>query len=256
MISKNRIKDIHALGMKKNRDCRKQFVAEGPKVVGELLRTLPCIYIAATETWLAEHASEITLNGTPVCDEVSESELCKASFLQTPQQVIAIFEKPAECPFDSTLAALDICLALDGVQDPGNVGTILRLADWFGISHIICSPDTADVYSPKVVQATMGALGRIQVHKAELPALLSALPADIPIYGTFLNGKPLYQESLSPNGIIIMGNEGQGIRPATESLIRRRLFIPSWPEGRPTSESLNVAIATAIICAEFRRRQA
>lgn len=253
MISKNRIKDIHALGLKKNRDSLGLFVAEGPKIVSELLHVFTCTYIAYTQDWFSSHVSELPEN-IPFQDEVTNLELAKASFLQTPQQVIAIFKKPEVVSPSSKFAQKDICLALDGVQDPGNVGTILRLADWFGIEHLFCSPDTADVFSPKVVQASMGAISRVQVHKVSLPEFLETLPDDIPVYGTFLDGKDIHRSELSPNGIIVMGNEGNGIRPETEVRIKYKLFVPSYPVGRPTSESLNVAIATAITCEEFRRR--
>ena len=141
---------------------------------------------------------------------------------------------------------------LDGVQDPGNLGTIARVADWFGIRHIICSPDTADIYNPKAVQATMGALARVKFYYTELAMVLSQYSG--PIYGTFLDGNNIYKEELSRNGIIVMGNEGKGISQRTREMINRRLLIPNYPEGTLTTESLNVAIATSIVCAEFRRR--
>jgi TrmH family RNA methyltransferase len=140
------------------------------------------------------------------------------------------------------------------VQDPGNLGTIIRLADWFGIEHIFCSQGTVDVYNPKVIQATMGAMARVQLHYVDLPALITSLHKDIPVYGTFLDGNDMYGEPLSGNGLIVMGNEGNGISEEVSRLINRRLYIPNYPQERETSESLNVATATAIICAEFRRR--
>ncbi len=252
MLTKNRIKEIHALSIKKNRDKHGLFIAEGPKIVSELLEIFPCNYIMASKQWLQNQKSTL-LYQIPSIDEITEEELHKASFLQTPQQVLAIFQKPLEEPFEVNLARKNLCLALDGIQDPGNVGTILRLADWFGIEDILCSLDTADVFSPKVVQASMGAIGRVKIHKADLPKLFSTMSSDIPIYGTFLNGENIYYQELTTHGIIIMGNEGNGIRPETEKRITKRLFIPNYPEGRPTSESLNVAIATAIVCQEFRR---
>jgi TrmH family RNA methyltransferase len=143
---------------------------------------------------------------------------------------------------------------LDGIQDPGNLGTIIRLVDWFGIKNLICSPDTADVYNPKTVQASMGGIARMQVFYQSLPELLDELK-DIPIYGTFLDGANLYQEKLTAAGLIVMGNEGNGIRPAVEKRIANRLYIPNFPPGTESTESLNVAVATAITCAEFRRQQ-
>ena len=138
-------------------------------------------------------------------------------------------------------------------QDPGNLGTIIRLADWFGIEDIFCSTGTVDVFNPKTVQATMGAIARVKVHYCDLPKLISSLKG-IPVYGTFLDGNIIYSETLSANGLIVMGNEGNGISREVEALINRRLYIPNYPQERETSESLNVAIATAVVCAEFRRR--
>ena len=147
-----------------------------------------------------------------------------------------------------------LCMGLDDVQDPGNVGTIVRLADWFGIEQIYASQHTADVFSPKVVQATMGALARVRVEYVDLPLFLSSLPSQLPIMGTFLEGNNVYESKLPANGILIMGNEGNGISEAVGKLVTQRLHIPNFPQGRLTSESLNVAIATAIVCSEFRRR--
>ena len=146
-------------------------------------------------------------------------------------------------------------MALDDIQDPGNLGTIIRLADWFGIEHIICSPNTVDVYNPKTIQATMGGIARVKVYYTPLPDLIKSL-GDTPIYGTLLNGDNMYSQRLSRNGLIIMGNEGNGISKEVESLITRKLYIPNYPQSRETSESLNVAIATAVVCAEFRRQAA
>lgn len=142
---------------------------------------------------------------------------------------------------------------LDTVQDPGNLGTIIRIADWFGVENIICSKETADVYNPKTIQATMGAIGRVHLHYCDLCDFLDKVP-DIPLFGTFLEGKNIYEASLPANGILLMGNEGKGISSQLELRITQKLFIPGFPSGRKTSESLNVAIATAIACSEFRRR--
>ena len=161
---------------------------------------------------------------------------------------------------DGVLAMGDgLWVALDGVQDPGNLGTIIRTCDWFGIHHILCSRETADCYNPKVVQATMGALARVQLHYVDdLPGILRQhKDKGCPIYGTLLDGKNMYEPMAIPDkdkGIIIMGNEGNGISPAVRELVTQPLFIPSYPADMPTSESLNVSIATAIILAEFRRK--
>ena len=188
--------------------------------------------------------------------EVTAEELARVSLQRAPQGVLAVFEKPQPVAAQSLLpvAGRSLCLALDGVQDPGNVGTIVRIADWWGIEHVICSHDTADVFAPKTVQSTMGALGRVGVHYTDLPAWLDALPAGTPIYGTLLDGDNLYDSELTPHGIIVMGNEGNGLSAAVRERVSHRLLIPSFPPDRPTSESLNVAVATAVTCAEFRRR--
>ena len=164
----------------------------------------------------------------------------------------SLYEMP-QSKFDESSLASNLVIALDRVQDPGNLGTIMRIADWFGITDIICSLDTVDVYNPKVVQATMGAISRVKVHYLDLANLIKQNP-NIPVYGTFLDGRNIYETSLTPHGIVVMGNEGQGISNEIGALIKRRLFIPSYPQERPTSESLNVGMATAITIAEFRRR--
>ena len=248
MLSKNKIKYIHSLELKKNRKKEGVFVAEGHKLVGDLLPYFHCRLILATTTWLEEHldiqADEII--------EITSEELVKASLLKTPQEVLAIFEQP-QYNYTTDVIKDSLCLALDDIQDPGNLGTIIRLADWFGIEHIFCSQGTVDVYNSKVIQATMGALARVKVHYCNLPELISSLK-NVPVYGTFLDGENIYNKPLSENGLIIMGNEGNGVSKEVSQLINNKLYIPNYPTGRATSESLNVAIATAVVCAEFRRR--
>lgn len=248
MISKATIKRIHALEMRKYRKNERLFVAEGPKLVNELYMFMKPVYVAALPEWIASNAN--LLNNTTY-DTLTPDELQKASLLMHPQQVIALFQIP-ENELNLDLLKDELILMLDGVQDPGNLGTIARVADWFGIRHIICSPDTADIYNPKAVQATMGALARVKFYYTELAMVLSQYSG--PIYGTFLDGNNIYKEELSRNGIIVMGNEGKGISQRTREMINRRLLIPNYPEGTLTTESLNVAIATSIVCAEFRRR--
>ena len=248
--SKNRIKYIRSLELKKNRKAEKVFLAEGPKLVGDLLGHFDCCFLIATAEWLSAHRQ------LPVEDvnEVSEEELSRASLLKTPQQVLAVFRQPDEV-LDVSVINRSLCLALDDVQDPGNLGTIIRLADWFGIEHIFCSPNTVDVYNPKAIQATMGGIARVKLHYTPLPELIGSLK-DIPVYGTFLDGENMYSQPLSAYGLIVMGNEGNGIGEEVKRLINRKLYIPNYPSDRETSESLNVAIATAIVCAEFRRQAA
>ena len=292
MLSKNRIKLIRSLEMKKHRREENLFVAEGPKLVGELLAAYPCRYLAATKEWWDSPGGQKLRRATekaaalfrksgstfpenrqhfpgtagqemPETDTVSPEELSRCSLQKHPQQVIALFRMPEESERWEDLrhtAERELCLALDGVQDPGNLGTIVRLADWFGIRHIFCSPGTADAYAPKAVQATMGSLGRVRLHYGPLETLLSAAAGsreDIPVYGTYLEGTPLREAPLENRGFLIMGNEGQGITEAVGRFVNRRLYIPPYPAGRSAEErpeSLNVAIATAILCAEFRGR--
>lgn len=252
MISKNRIKNIRSLALKKNRDALGFFVAEGPKVVEDLFSTFTCTYLAALPEWLKE--VPIPAHQHPETDIINAEELQKISFLQHPQDVLAVFRKPENQEPPTEILAHKLSLALDDIQNPGNLGTIIRLADWFGITDIFCSLLTADAYGNKVIQATMGALARVRLHYLDLQTYIEALPKEIPIFGTFLNGQNIYREQLKPYGLIVMGNEGNGISPQIERLITSRLYIPNFPEGRPTSESLNVAVATAITCAEFRRQ--
>ena len=247
MISKNKIKYIRSLELKKNRNKEGKFVAEGFKVVDDLLALQPADLIVATQEWL--HGKHLAAQTEVI--EVTEEELKKVSFLQHPQQVLAVFRQATSG--DYSIDTRELSLALDGVQDPGNLGTIIRIADWFGITHIYCSQDTADVDNPKVVQATMGSIARVKVEYGNLLALVESLPADVPVYGTLLDGDNIYQQQLENRGLIVMGNEGKGISPALAKKVNRKLLIPNFPEGRATADSLNVAIATAITCSEFRR---
>ena len=249
-ISKNKIKFIRSLEQKKVRREERVFMAEGPKLTADLLGHFRCRYLAATDDWLASHN---TIEADEI-DTATIDEIARASLLKTPQDVIAIFNQRKE-KTDITVIEKQLCLALDDVQDPGNLGTIIRIADWFGIEHIFCSTNTVDVYSPKVVQATMGALSRVHLHYVSLTELIGKLNKNVPIYGTLLDGTNIYTQELSTTGLIVMGNEGNGITAEVRQLINRKLYIPNYPEGRDTSESLNVAIATAVTCAEFRRRK-
>jgi len=237
MISKNQIKFVRQLEQKKYRKKEGLFVAEGPKVVGDLLRAgFKAHTIFATSEWESQGQT---------FQEVSDEELRRVSFLQHPQRVLALFFIPTE----SVPSVSSLSLALDDVQDPGNLGTIIRIADWFGIDTIYCSENTADAWSPKVVQATMGSIARVNIIYTDLQELISK--AQVPVYGTLLDGQDIYTQELSKEGVIVMGNEGNGISAPIRKLINRRLLIPQFHEG---PESLNVAIATAITCSEFRRR--
>lgn len=248
MISKNQIKYIHSLETKKGRNKENAFVAEGPKVVADLMAFMQPQMIVATEEWYRANPTVSNGNG---CFVVTEDELRKVSFLQHPQQALAVF--PIKDKQKEAVVEKKLYLALDGVQDPGNLGTIIRIADWFGITRIFCSRDTADVYNPKVIQATMGSVARVDVVYVDLAELFGSLPEGYPVYGTFLDGEDIYKKPLTSHGIIVMGNEGKGISPAIGELVNNRLLIPNFPKGRDTADSLNVAIATAITCSEFRR---
>lgn len=256
MLSKNRIKYIHSLELKKKRNEERAFVAEGPKLVGDLLGHFDCRYIAATDSWMEKNTAFLELLSKQRCeiDTVTDEELRKASFLDTPQQVLAVFsQKSSDETCFSEIAGSSLCIALDDVQNPGNLGTIIRLADWFGIEHVFCSSGSADVYNPKTIQATMGSIARVNVHYCDLKKLIASLPG-VPVYGTFLDGNDIYDEKLEQRGIIVMGNEGRGVSEEIEKMVTSRLYVPNYPSDRETGESLNVAIATAIVCSEFRRR--
>ena len=252
MLSKNKLKYIRSLSQKKYRDADNVFIAEGPKVVGDLLGSFPCKLLLGTADYLASHkdidADEIIV--------VDQKELEQASTLKSPRDTMAIFSQHRLQGVErDTLATLQpLSLALDDVQDPGNLGTIIRLADWYGIENIYCSLHCADAYSTKVIQATMGAIARVQIHYVDLVDFIKSQDAKVGVYGTFLDGQDMYQMDLSEGGLIVMGNEGNGISAEIEQLVNRKLYIPNYPVGQTTSESLNVAVATAITCAEFRRQ--
>lgn len=230
-ISKAQIKLVRSLQQKKYRDELGLFVAEGAKCVDELRKSFELVHLYREG------------------ENATRTEIEQMSGLRTPQGVVGVFKKrPIE---DCRLKIEDLILALDGIQDPGNLGTIIRTCDWFGVHDIVCSLDTADCYNSKVVQATMGALARVRVHYVDLPAWLQE--QSCPIIGTLLEGKDMYENPLPKEGIIVMGNEGNGISAAVRQLVSHPVRIPSYPKNAETSESLNVSIATAIVLAEFRR---
>jgi len=249
MLSKNKIKLIKSLDDKKIRQQESLFLAEGSKTVSDCLSFFSCELLVATPEWLSDYHHILKVNEVI---EATREEISRASLLKSPQEVLAVLRQSAASIPDETILKEKLSLALDKVQDPGNLGTIIRIADWFGITDIFCSPDTADLYNPKVVQASMGAISRVSVHYLPLKPFLGNLK-ETSVYGTFLDGKTMYGTPHSKNGIILMGNEGNGISRDLESVVTHRLFIPNYPPERPTSESLNVAVATAILCAEFRR---
>ena len=249
MISKNQIKYVHQLELKKFRKQEGLYIAEGHKVVGDLLKAgfVPK-HIFATKEWLSQNHFANTI-------EVSNEELTRLSLLQHPQQVLALFPIPK-----NTLSSRDLfqenqlSLFLDNIQDPGNLGTIIRIADWFGIDTIFCSEGTVDAWNPKVIQATMGSIARVNMIYTDSTEFFNSLPADYPIYGTFLDGQNIYAQQLSQHGVIVMGNEGNGISDTVRAHVTHKLLIPDFHNGN-TADSLNVAIATAITCSEFCRRR-
>ncbi len=251
MWTKATQKLIRSLDTRKGRRKERLFVAEGPKLVGELLGHFQCVHIVATADW---EGQSLIQQGHITCDLVTADELQRVSLQSSPQQVLALFRIPEDSGSLLSTSREQLTIALDGVQDPGNLGTIVRVADWFGVHDIWCSPGTADIWSPKAVQATMGGLSRVRVHYVNLVEQLTSLPPEIPVYGTSLQGDSLWQTTLQPSGVLVMGNEGKGISPAIDALCRRRLLIPNYPQGSTTTESLNVAMATGIVLAEFRRQ--
>mgnify|MGYP002513179812 CR=1 FL=1 len=239
-LSKNQIKWVRSLQQKKQRDAEGVFVAEGHKCVEELRGSF-----------------ELVLMVTP--NNATEVEIAQMSNLRAPQGVIGVFKRRGDEAKGERQKARgeELVVALDGVQDPGNLGTIIRTCDWFGVHDIYCSMDTADCYNPKVVQATMGALARVRVHYINIEEWLTEKRnTGVPIYGTLLEGGNMYTDGAIADknqGVIIMGNEGNGISEEVRGLVSHPLLIPSYPAGEATSESLNVGIATAIVLAEFRR---
>ena len=246
-MTKAEIQLVRSLADKRGRTEHGLFLAEGEKLIGELRAShLRVRRIYALEGVFAG----------PEVETVTPRDMERLSQLKTPSNSLALVEIPHYRLKTEELRDR-LTLALDEVQNPGNVGTIIRLADWFGITDILCSEGTADCFNPKVVQATMGAILRVRVHYRPLaPLLAEAAAGGIPVYGTFLEGENIYESKLAPTGIVVMGNEGRGVTPAVAQCISRKLFIPPWPADRRGSESLNVAMATGIVCAEFRRQTA
>lgn len=256
MLSKSRIQVIRSLKMKKYRDIRRQFLAEGSKLVVDLLQSgYPVTEIFALDDWLSKNRELVDKSSVPY-NLVSERIMDQISALSTPSQVLAVATIP-ESRFNDSVVMNELVLALDDIRDPGNLGTIIRLADWFGIGTVFCSETTVDLYNPKTIQATMGSVARVNVIFGNLPAFLEKVSPDCPVYGTFLEGEPIYSAGLSKNGVIVIGNESAGISVQAGKWINRKLVIPFYPQGRNKMgrpESLNASVAAAIACSEFRRR--
>lgn len=246
-ISNNEIKRIKSLQQKKFRDESGLFVVEGEKMVEEALK------------------SRFTVENIYRREDIGEDAMKRISSLASPSPVLAVVRKPSDTYIDefsgddNDLFGKGLYLGLDAIRDPGNLGTILRIADWFGIDAVFAAKDTVDVFNPKVVQSTMGAIFRVRLHYVDLPALSSRiLSSGGRVYGTFLDGRNIYQRELHEGDdsavMIVIGNESEGISDKMSSLVSDRLYIPPYPQDSPGSESLNAAIATAITVAEFRRR--
>lgn len=256
MLSKATLQLIRSLDTRKGRRQHGLFVAEGPRLVGELLGHFQCEVLFYTDNPAYEPllTAASSQNSRTSVSLLSESDMKRCSLQQSPQGVLALFRIPQYELNPIEMAEQQLCIALDGVQDPGNLGTIVRLADWFGVTNILCSSDTCDIWNPKAVQATMGGLARVRVHYINIPAWLQSLPDSVPIYGTSLQGTSVWTADVQQCGVIVMGNEGRGVSPEVAALCRKQLLIPNYPMGRACTESLNVAMATAIILSEFRRR--
>jgi TrmH family RNA methyltransferase len=240
MLSKNQIKLITSLQQKKYRFANQLFFAEGIKVIQELLASnFELVHLYSTKNDFEEVSSDKKT-------VISESDLKKISALSTANTCLAVFKMAVEKPIIES----GLILALDSIRDPGNLGTILRLCDWFGINQIICSKETVDIYNPKVVQATMGSIARVNVNYIDLNVFIAQ--SKIPVFGTFMDGENIYKSTLTQEGIIIMGNEANGISPELEKLVKNKITIPRFGALQKT-ESLNVATATAIVLSEFRR---
>ena len=244
-MTKAEIQLVRALADKRGRAEHGLFIAEGEKLIGELRAS----HLRVRRIFALEGLFE-----GPETETVSPRDMERISQLKTPSNSLALVEIPRH-RLDAEHLGNRLTLALDEVQNPGNLGTIIRLADWFGIGDIVCSEGSADCFNPKVVQATMGAILRVRIHYAPLtPLLAGAAARGVAVYGTFLDGEDIYSADLTPGGIVVMGNEGRGVTDAVARTVTRRLFIPPYPAGREGSESLNVAMATGIVCSEFRRR--
>ena len=250
MISKNTIKIINSLRVKKYRNEAGLFIAEGDKLVEDILvSSLRIKTLFYTSDW--ESSADIDFESVLI----STDEMKKISGLSSPSNVLALILIPENHYSPQELSG-KLTIALDEIQDPGNLGTIIRLANWFGIDTILCSEDTVDAYSPKVIQSCMGAISKVTVVYCDLYETLQDLKKKngLPVYGTFMEGSNIYAEELNSNGVIVMGNEGNGISPQIEKLVTHKIHIPSYATDNSTVESLNVAMAAAIVCSEFRRK--
>lgn len=250
MLSQNQLKWLNALQIKKYRQKYRKFIVEGDKMVTELLdqQRIQVHSIFALENWLEEHHSQLPAGSEVTTTVVNDHELQKISSLTTPNRVLAVADMPDD-ELPNELTDYDWCFYLDGIRDPGNLGTIVRVADWFGMPAVFCSPDSADAYSPKAVQSTMGALFRVATKEVALPVLLQARP-DWPVYGAVLGGTSVFEGGFPPTGLLVIGSEGKGLCAETEALLTNLVTIPKPESGG--AESLNAAVAAGILAAQIR----
>jgi len=255
MLSKGNLKFVQSLRIKKHRDIHQQFIIEGDKLVTGFLHSDWIVtQLLATSEWL-EQQSEWVKKKPEQTIEITHHELNKISAHKTPNQVMAVAKK-LDYSMNWKEISSHLTIFLDEIQDPGNFGTILRIASWFGINNVVCSISTVDLYNPKVVQATMGALLKVKVHYVEpVPFLTEFSKSGVPVYGTLPGGKSIYETPLVQKGVIILGNESHGISNELSSFITDEISIPEFGSFGKEIESLNVAVAAGIICSEFRRRE-
>lgn len=246
MLTKNEIKYIHSLKLKKNRKQNGEFVAEGVKLILDLLKSgMEVKKILTTEASLFDEYHDITI------EEITQKELSRLSNQNNPNKAIALFSIPTNS-FSEKMLETEWILALDGINDPGNLGTIIRTADWFGFKHILCSLDCVDAYNPKVVQASMGSLARVQLHYIELQEKLPAFAQKTRILGSFMEGETIEQYAFPKSGILIIGNEANGISDEIASIVHKKISISSSSLAQNKAESLNAAVATAIFCYKIK----
>lgn len=253
VIPKARIKELKSLQQKKCREIENRYILEGVKIVNEALSQH--IELVEQVLFTTDAEPKLILKNFRNAVEVDKETIDKISSLKTPQSCLAVLKIPNKEKFSIELSD-DIILMLDSIRDPGNLGTIIRLADWFGISKIICSADSVDCYNPKVVQASMGAILRVKMFYEDLnPAIENARLSNVSVYGTTLEGENIYNTKINLPSMIIMGNESEGISASIKSLLTKEIYIPNYSSKQEKTESLNVSTATSIILSEFRRVQ-
>ena len=254
MISKNTIKRLNRLSLKKNRLKEKLFIIEGDKMVLELVSSDYKIteLFVTSELGASVHK---TFAATIPVHVISHDDLKKISQMKTPQNSLAVCEIPDELSLPLYLEE-KLSLYLDSIQDPGNLGTILRICDWFGVQNVFLSPETVDLYNPKVIQASMGSFARVRVYEIDFEQVKKlAIKSNAVIYGAFMDGENVYDHSLAEKAILVVGNEGNGICSEIEKQVNKKLSIPNFSENKQKAESLNVSVATAVLCSEFKRKR-